>query len=65
MDRRDFVRIGVAASAFVGTAGTASAVTPKPRPRAESDILEAGVREQSAAMAAGKVAGPGAGSDIS
>ncbi|HBI68795.1 MAG TPA: amidase [Massilia sp.] len=55
MDRRDFVRIGMAASAFVGAAGAASAVTPKPRPRAESDILEAGVREQSAAMAAGTI----------
>ena len=53
MDRRDFVRFGMAAGALAGATGPAAAVVPKPRPRAESDILDAGVREQSAAMAAG------------
>jgi len=55
MDRREFVRFGVAAGAFSGVAGPAAAVAPKPRPRAESDILDAGVREQGAAMAAGTI----------
>jgi amidase len=55
MDRRDFVRLGMAAGASVGAAAPALAVAPKARPRAEADILEAGVREQGAAMAAGKL----------
>jgi len=55
MDRRNFVRIGMAAGAFTSVAGTAAAVAPKARPRAESDILDLGVREQSAAMAAGSI----------
>lgn len=55
MDRRDFVRLGMAAGALTGAAAPALAVAPKARPRAEADILEAGVREQGAAMAAGKL----------
>lgn len=55
MDRRDFVRLGMAAGALTGAAAPAMAVAPKARPRAEADILEAGVREQGAAMAAGKL----------
>jgi len=55
MDRRNFVRFGVAAGALAGAAGAASAVAPRARPRAESDLLEAGVREQGAAMAAGSI----------
>ncbi|MDB5746904.1 MAG: amidase [Massilia sp.] len=53
MDRRDFVRLGVAAGAVAGAAGSASAAT-KARV-ATDDLLDAGVREQSAAMAAGKL----------
>ena len=55
MDRRDFVRLGMAAGALAGAAAAAAAVAPKARPRAEADILEAGVREQQAAMGAGKL----------
>lgn len=55
MDRRDFVRLGMAAGAIGSAAGQALAVAPKARPRAEADILEAGVREQQAAMATGKL----------
>ena len=51
MDRRDFVRLGVAAGAIAG-AGTAAAAAPKTA--AHDDLLEAGVREQGAAMASGK-----------
>ncbi|KQQ96856.1 amidase [Massilia sp. Leaf139] len=52
MDRRDFVRLGVAAGAVVGVAGSVAAA-PKAATGAD-DLLEAGVREQGAAMAAGK-----------
>ena len=47
MDRRDFVRLGVAAGAVAGAAGGANAA-----PKADN-LLDAGVREQGAAMAAG------------
>ncbi|SFD44610.1 amidase [Massilia yuzhufengensis] len=54
MERRDFVRLGVtagaAAGALAGTAGSAQAATPD-----AGGILDAGVREQQAAMAAGKL----------
>ena len=53
MDRRDFVRLGVAAGAVAGAAGTASAATKTTM--AADDLLDAGVREQSAAMAAGRL----------
>lgn len=53
MDRRDFVRLGMAAGAVAGVTGTAAAA-PKAR-AAPDDLLEAGVREQGAAMAAGKI----------
>ncbi|MFC4932652.1 amidase [Massilia sp. GCM10023247] len=53
MDRRDFVRLGVAAGAVAGAAATASAA---PKSGAAVDaLLDAGVREQAAAMAAGKL----------
>ena len=53
MDRRDFVRLGVAAGAAAGTATLASAAS---QGRASgSSILEAGVREQQAQMQAGKL----------
>ena len=51
MDRRDFVRLGVVAGTVAG-AGSAAAAAPKTA--APDDLLEAGVREQGAAMAAGK-----------
>lgn len=53
MDRRDFVRLGVAAGAVagaVGAAGSAQAAVPD-----AGGILDAGVREQQEAMAAGKL----------
>jgi len=53
MDRRDFVRLGVAAGAMAGAVGQASAATPKGA--ALDKLLDAGVREQGAAMAAGKL----------
>ena len=53
MDRRDFVRLGVVAGTVVGATATATAA-PK-RAAALDDLLDAGVREQSAAMAAGKL----------
>ncbi|QOL48100.1 amidase [Massilia litorea] len=53
MDRRDFVRLGVAAGAVAGVTATAAAA-PKAS-TAVDDLLEAGVREQGAAMAAGKI----------
>ena len=53
MDRRDFVRLGVAAGAVAGAAGQASAAAKAVV--AAEDLLDAGVREQSAAMAAGKL----------
>ena len=52
MDRRDFVRLGVAASAIAGAAAQATAA---PRGVAADELLDAGVREQGAAMAAGKI----------
>ena len=54
MDRRDFVRLGVtagvAAGAVAGVAAGAQAATP-----GAGGILDAGVREQGAQMAAGKL----------
>ena len=61
MDRRNFVRFGIASGTLAGPIGAtgapapATAVAPRARPRAESDILDAGVREQGAAMAAGTI----------
>jgi amidase len=57
MDRRDFVRLGVAAGAVAGvTAGAAAAPKAGSAAAASPDsLLEAGVREQGAAMAAGKI----------
>jgi amidase len=53
MDRRDFVRLGVAAGAAAGTATLASAAS---QGRASGNgILEAGVQEQQAQMQAGKL----------
>ncbi|MGJ9417513.1 amidase [Massilia sp. CMS3.1] len=54
MDRRDFVRIGVAAGAAVGASSASAAATAAPKAAALDNLLEAGVREQDAAMAAGK-----------
>ena len=54
MDRRDFVRLGVAAGAVAGAAATATAA-PKAAGIAADELLDAGVREQAAAMAAGKL----------
>ena len=51
MDRRDFVRFGVAAGAVAGVAVEASAASKR---MAGDTLLDAGVREQGAAMAAGK-----------
>ena len=51
MDRRDFVRLGVAAGAIAGATAHAAAA---PKSMAGEDLLDAGVREQGAAMAAGK-----------
>lgn len=57
MDRRDFVRMGVAAGAVAGAAGTATGApdTARTMPAAADALLDAGVREQAAAMAAGKL----------
>ena len=57
MDRRQFVRIGVAAGAVAGSrnasaAPGASATTAKPGP---GGILDAGAREQQRLMEAGKL----------
>ena len=54
MDRRDFVRLGVAAGAMAGAVAEASAAAA-PKGVALDNLLDAGVREQSAAMAAGKI----------
>ncbi|MGX4642457.1 amidase [Massilia sp. SYSU DXS3249] len=54
MDRRDFVRLGVAAGAVAGGAATATAA-PKAAGITADELLDAGVREQAAAMAAGKL----------
>ncbi|MDN4052105.1 amidase [Massilia sp. YIM B02763] len=52
MDRRDFVRLGLAAGAVAGTAGAARAA----QAAAGNDaILEAGAQEQGAQMQAGKL----------
>jgi amidase len=53
MDRRDFVRLGVAAGAAAGVTRLASAAANGST--ADSAILEAGVQEQQAQMAAGKL----------
>ncbi|MEX5746995.1 amidase [Massilia sp. X63] len=53
MDRRDFVRLGVAAGAVAGAAaGSGAALAAAP---GAGSILDAGVREQQAQMAAGKL----------
>ncbi|MBD8530461.1 MULTISPECIES: amidase [unclassified Massilia] len=53
MDRRDFVRLGVAAGAVAGVVAEAAAAAPKGV--ALDKLLDAGVREQGAAMAAGQL----------
>ncbi|RZA32830.1 MAG: amidase, partial [Lysobacteraceae bacterium] len=57
MKRRDFVRLGAGAGALVGAgAGVVqTAVAARAPGAATAGILEAGVREQGAAMAAGKL----------
>lgn len=56
MDRRDFVRLGVAAGAVAGAAGAAGVATAAPKGMLSlGDLLDAGVQDQAAAMAAGKV----------
>ncbi len=50
MDRRDFVRLGLAAGAAVGVAQGAAAA-----PAPSGGLLDAGVREQQEAMRAGKL----------
>ena len=56
MDRRNFVRLGAAASAMAGVVGSVTAATKTGTAAAAADtLLEAGVREQGAAMAAGKI----------
>jgi amidase len=57
MDRRDFVRLGVAAGAVAGASASAAAAPGAGTAAAASldRLLEAGVREQGAAMAAGKI----------
>ena len=50
MDRRDFVRLGLAATAAAGASSTAAAAGP-----AAGSILDAGVLEQQAQMQAGKL----------
>jgi amidase len=55
MDRRDFVRLGVAAGAVAGAVSEASAAQNAAKSAVAGDaLLDAGVREQGAAMAAGK-----------
>ena len=56
MDRRDFVRLGAAAAALAGTTEALAAplITPLSKP-ARAGLLEAGVAEQQAAMAAGSL----------
>lgn len=49
MDRRDFVRIGIAATAVAGAASSSAATT------APGSVLDAGVLEQQALMQAGKL----------
>ena len=53
MDRRDFVRLGVAAGAGTGVAAVAGSAQAKAGAR--DAILDAGVREQQAAMASGRL----------
>ena len=48
MDRRDFVRLGIAATAVAGAASSSAATAP-------GNILDAGVLEQQALMQAGKL----------
>lgn len=56
MKRRDFVRLGVGAGVAAGAAGTAPlAMAASGSPLADSSILDAGVQEQQAQMAAGKL----------
>ena len=52
MERRDFVRLGLAAGAAAGLSQAAQAAATVP---ADDAILEAGVREQQARMQAGKL----------
>jgi amidase len=52
MDRRDFVRLGMAGGALAGVAGTQQVMAA---PRAPGGILEAGAQEQQALMRAGKL----------
>jgi amidase len=51
MERRDFVRLGVAASGMAAMAGAAAAANGAP----SDDILDAGVRRQQELMGAGKL----------
>jgi amidase len=53
MQRRDFVRLGLAATAATATSTSTSAATPKVS--AGSALLEAGALEQQAAMQAGSI----------
>jgi amidase len=57
MDRRNFVRLGVAVGAVAGATASAAAAPKAGTAAAASrdSLLEAGVREQGAAMAAGKI----------
>jgi amidase len=55
MDRRDFVRLGVAAGAVAGVTAAATAAPKGGGTTVADDLLDAGVREQAAAMAAGKL----------
>jgi amidase len=52
MDRRDFVRLGLAASAVAGASSSSAAAAASP---AGTTILDAGVVEQQALMQAGKL----------
>jgi amidase len=52
MDRRDFVRLGMAATAVAGTSSSRAASAANP---AASSILDAGVLQQQAQMQAGKL----------
>lgn len=56
MQRRDFVRLGLAAGAAAGSSGLVQAATAKTAPDA---ILEAGVQAQQQAMRAGKLTAHG------
>lgn len=55
MDRRDFVRLGLAAGAVAGTAGVAQAAQAVQTAAGGDAILEAGAQEQAAQMQAGKL----------